>query len=126
MSYPAALRKYKGRLFPKKAFHGGQTLGKFMGTIVRTPSFTLLEGEAEKLKKKGVKVWCQGRSLKRVGLALFLFNFSRFIIFTFRNYFTLQDCVIRYKKKYFSLPPYFYEKSHSKLPKNEPVCMCKG
>ena len=116
----------KGGFFQKKLSMGDKLWANLWGTIGRTPSFTLLEGESEKLKKKGVKVCCQGRSLKRVGLALFLFNFSRFIIFTFRNYFTLQDCVIRYKKKYFSLPPYFYEKSHSKLPKNEPVCMCKG
>ena len=29
------------------------------------------------------------------------------------------------KKQYFFLPPYYYVKSHSKLSKNEPVCMCK-
>ena len=44
---------------------------------------------------------------------------TSFIIFTFRNY-SLENCVMHLKKNYFFLPPKFYEKSHSKLSKNEP------
>ena len=33
-----------------------------------------------------------------------IFNFSRFIIFTFRNY-SLQNCVIHLQKNYLFLPP---------------------
>ena len=36
--------------------------------------------------------------------------FSRFIIFTFRNYFTLCKIVAHMKKKYFFLSSKFYEK----------------
>ena len=45
------------------------------------------------------------------GLALFLFHCSKFIIFTFRNYFTLGKIfVMHLKKNNFFLPPQFYEK----------------
>ena len=54
------------------------------------------------------------------GLALFLFNFSRFIIFTFRNYFTLCKTVMHLKKKKFSVTIILWKKGHSKLSKNEP------
>ena len=33
---------------------------------------------------------------------------------------TLQNCVMHLKKNYFFLPPWFYEKGHSKLSKIEP------
>ena len=41
--------------------------------------------------KKGVEIWCRGRSSEKGGRAVWhfsclIFNFSKFIIFTFRNY----------------------------------------
>ena len=63
--------------------------------------------------------------LKRGGLAFFLFNFSRFIIFTLKNYLFFAKLCYIFEEKLFFLPPQFYEKSHSKLPKNEPVFICK-
>ena len=50
--------------------------------------------ESEKLKK-GVEVWCRERSL-------FLFNFFKFIISTFTNYFTLSKTVLCIWRKFIS------------------------
>ena len=47
------------------------------------------------------------------------FIFSKFIIFTFRNY-PLQNCVMHLKKNYFFCHHNFMKKGHSKLSKNEP------
>ena len=44
--------------------------------------------------------------------------FSRFIIFRSRNYYK-KLCYV-FEEKLFFLPTWFYEKSHSKLSKNEP------
>ena len=53
-------------------------------------------------------------------------TFKRFIIFAFRNYFTLCKIVLYiWRKIFFFLPPQSYEKSDSKLSKYEPECMCK-
>ena len=72
--------------------------------IVRTPSFFKGEGvnfdylpqrgESEKSKKEGGSI-VQGQVfLEGMGVALFLLIFSRFIIFAFRNYFTLWKIVL--------------------------------
>ena len=62
--------------------------------------------------------------LKGGGWRFFYLIFSRFIIFTFRNYFTLCKIVL-YFEEHFFCQHNLMKKSHSKLPKNEPVCMCK-
>ena len=43
-------------------------------------------------KRGGIMV--HGQFFLKEGLLLFLFNFSRYIIFTFRNYFTLSKTVL--------------------------------
>ena len=56
------------------------------------------------------------------GLALFLFNFLRFIIFTYRNYFTLCKILLCYafdEKTFFFCHHNFMKIGHSKLSKNE-------
>ena len=56
-------------------------------------------GESEKLKK-GVKVWCRGRSSKGGRADTFSYLiFSSFNIFAFRNYFTLCKTVLCIWKK---------------------------
>ena len=92
------------------------------GCIVRTPPFLEAGRGGEfwlpprrgvrgiwKIKKIGWKYGAGAGLLKRGELALFLFIFSRFIIFTFRNY-PLQICFMHLKKKYFFPPPQFCEK----------------
>ena len=59
----------------------------------------------------------QGQVLLKWGLALFLLIFSRFIIFTFRNY-LLQNCVMHLD--FFFMSPEFSEKIHFKWSENEP------
>ena len=54
--------------------------------------------------------------------------FSRFIIFTFRNYFTLcKSGLCIWRKIIFSCHHNFMEKKkkNSKVSRNEPVCMCE-
>ena len=51
------------------------------------------------------------------GLALFLFNFSRFIIFKFRNCFILCKIALYVGLCYHD----FMKESHLKLSKNEPI-----
>ena len=59
--------------------------------------------------------------LKGRGMAILLFIFSRFIIFTFRNYFTLSKIVLCiWRKIIFSCYHNFEKKVHPKLPKNKP------
>ena len=67
--------------------------------------------------------------LKGRGMAILLFIFSRFIIFTFRNYFTLSKIVFEEKfslslsspfHNFFFCSHNFMKKGHSKLSKNEP------
>ena len=57
------------------------------------------------------------------GLALLLFNFSRFIIFTSGNNYSLQNCVMHLKKEkiFFFCYHNFMKKSNPKLSKNEPA-----
>ena len=50
--------------------------------------------------------------------------FSRFIIFTFTNCFTLFKVVLYIWKIAFFCDHNFMKKSHSKLYKNKPLCMC--
>ena len=79
----------------------------------------------------------QGQVLLKAGTRgvwhfLYLF-FSRFVIFIFRDFtvllfYSLQNCVIHLKiegKLFFFYYHNFMKKSHSKLCKNEPLCMCK-
>ena len=58
--------------------------------------------------------------LKGGGLHFSYLIFSRFITFTFRNYFTLYKILMHLKKNYFFCHHNFKEKGHSKLTKNEP------
>ena len=57
--------------------------------------------------KKGVEVWCRGRSSYKGGWHFFYLFFLRFISFTFRNYFTLCKIVLCYafEEKNVFLPP---------------------
>ena len=76
------------------------------------------KGESEKLKQRG-GIMVQGQVfLKWRGCNFSYLIFSRFIIFTFRN-FSLQNCFMHLKNNNFLLLPQFYEKSHSKLSRNE-------
>ena len=62
--------------------------------------------------------------LKEGGLALFCYLiFSRFIIFTFKKYCKIELYISR--KKIFFGQHNFIKKSHLKLSKNKPACMCK-
>ena len=73
---------------------------------------------------QGVKVWCRGRSSWKGGADTFPFSyliFSRFIIFTFRNYFTLCKIVLSISRKIkFFCHHNFMKKGHSKFSINEP------
>ena len=51
--------------------------------------------------------------------------FSRFIIFTFTNYSALFKVLLYIWKIIFFCNHNFMKKSHSKLYKNKPLCMCK-
>ena len=81
--------------------------------------------ESEKLKK-GVDVWCRGRSSYRGGqLTLFLFNFFKvYPFYIWKLFYPLQNCVMHFKKNYFFLKKkkitIVLWKGHSKLSKNEP------
>ena len=63
------------------------------------------------------------KSGARGGLALLLFNFSRFIIFTSGNNYSLQNCVMHLKEEkiFFFCYHNFMKKSNPKLSKNEPA-----
>ena len=53
----------------------------------------------------------QGQVFLKGGLTLFLFKFSRFIIFTFRNYLTLCKIVLcTCEENFFFLSPYNFMK----------------
>ena len=82
-------------------------------------------GKSSKLKKKGRGgSMVQGQVFLKGWLALLIC--SKFIIFIFRNFFTLCKIVLYiWRKKIFFCHHNFMRKSHSKLPKNELVCMCK-
>ena len=68
--------------------------------------------------KKGAEV-CSGAGLLKK--TPFLFNFSSFIVFTSRNYFTLCKIVLCiWRKIIFFCHHNFMKKGHSKLSKNEP------
>ena len=81
--------------------------------------------------KNVLEVWCRGRSSLKGGRGgschFFYFIFQRFIIFTFRNCFTLFCKIVFAKLCYafeerfmFFCPHNLMKKSHSKLSKNEP------
>ena len=62
------------------------------------------------------EVFLKGREGVGVGAI-----FSRFFIYTFRNYVTpLQNCVMHLKKNYFFCHHNFMKKGHSSLSKKEP------
>ena len=70
------------------------------------------------------------RGRRRVGMALLLFDFFKvyhfYIFFTFRKYFTLCKVVLYiWRKGILFCQHTFLKKNHSKLSKNEPVCICK-
>ena len=104
---------------------------KFALTAVIPELFAsgILEREGiKKIKKREWKYGAGADLLKRRGrgLALMLFDFFRVIIFTFWNYFTLCKIVLYIWRKFiFFCQHNFIKKSHSKLSKNDPVCMCK-
>ena len=63
----------------------------------------------------------QGQVFLKGGDWHFYLIFSRFVIFTFRNYFILCKIVLCIRKKTFFFCYYnFMKKSYSKLSKNEP------
>ena len=74
--------------------------------------------------KKGVEVWCRGGSSYKRGEGGWRFSyliFWRFIIFTFRNYFTLCKIVLCiWRRIIFFCHDNFVKKGHFKLCKNEP------
>ena len=96
--------------------------------IIHTLFFVLKEGSAGskfwlpppekrgiwKIKEKGWKYGAGAGPLKRGGWHFSFLIFSRFIIFTFRNYLTLcyplQNCVMHLKKKSFSVTIIFWKK----------------
>ena len=80
-----------------------------------------LSGESEKLEKGGGSI-VQGQVLLQGGSWHFSYLiFSRFIIFAFRNYFTLCKIVLCiWRKTIFFCDHNFRKKGYSKLSKNEP------
>ena len=107
---------------------------KIVYNIVRTPSpflkrgevnFDYLpwSGESEKLEKRDGSIEHGQVLLKKAwgGWHFSYLIFSRFIIFTFRNYFTLCKIVLCiWRKIIFFCHHNFMKKGHSKLSKNEP------
>ena len=78
------------------------------------------EGGSEKLKN-GVEVSYRGRSFEKRGWHFSYLIFSRFIIFTFRNHFTLCKFVLCiWRKIIFFCHHNFVKKDHAKLSKIEP------
>ena len=72
-------------------------------------------------QKKGWKYVARAGLLKRRGWLFSYLIFSRFIIFTFRNYFTLCKIVLCiWRKTIFFCHHNFMKKCHSKLSKNKP------
>ena len=74
-----------------------------------------------KILKRGWKYGAGAGLLKRGGWNFSYLIFSRFIIFTFRNYFTLCKIVLCiWRKIIFFCHHNFMNKGYSKLSKNEP------
>ena len=71
------------------------------------------KGEYERIQKGGGSMGQGQIFLKEGGWHFSYLIFSRFIIFTFRNYFTLCKIVLCIWRKTFS-PTIIYEKGHSK------------
>ena len=68
----------------------------------------------------------QGQVFLIERLVLFYLMFSRFLIFTFRNYSTLCKWCYTFEEKYFfSATITLRKKSYSKLSKQEPAYACK-
>ena len=84
-------------------------------------SYLPQHGGLWKIKKAGGSM-VQGQVfLKGEGRLFPIWFFSSFIIFTFRNYFTLCKIALHnWRKKTFFCHHNFVQKSHSKLSKNEP------
>ena len=79
------------------------------------------EGGDPKNFKKGWKYGVGEGLLKRGGWHFFYIIFSKFIIFTFTNYFTLCKVMLCiWRKIIFFCHHNFMKKGHSKLSKNEP------
>ena len=106
---------------------------KLLSCIVQTPLPSIFlrmgggeiwlpppDGGSGKLKKGGGST-VQGQVfLKGEGLELSYLMLSRFIIFTFRNYFTLCKILLCiWRKIIFFCHHNFYEKGHSKFSKEE-------
>ena len=79
--------------------------------------------------KKGPKIWCRRQVFFNEGgnggwQFSYLF-FSKFIIFTFRNYllYSLQTVLRIWKQKFFFYHHSFMKKRHSRLFKNDPENM---
>ena len=67
----------------------------------------------------------QGQVFLKGGLVLFLFDlFKVYYFYILKLFYSLQKCVI-YLKEIFFLPRWFFDRSHSKLSENEPLCICK-
>ena len=97
------------------------------GSIVRTPPpppYLITSPGGGDLKKKRGWKYGAGAGLLEGGRGDWHFSyliFSRFIIFKFRNYFTLCKIVLRiWRKIIFFCHHNFMKKVHSKLSKNEP------
>ena len=75
-----------------------------------------------KNKNRGWKYGAGAGLLKRRGWHFSNLNFSRFIIFTFRNYLSLDKIVFLSREKFFIFVCHhgFMKKGYSKLSKNEP------
>ena len=75
-----------------------------------------------KIKNRGWKYGAGAGLLKRRGWHFSNLNFSRFIIFTFRNYLSLDKIVFLSREKFFIFVCHhgFMKKGYSKLSKNEP------
>ena len=80
-----------------------------------------LKGRIWKIKKKADGSMVQGQAFLKEGWGSWHFSFlvfTRFIIFTFRNYFTLCKIILCILKKTFFCHSNFMKKGHSKLSKN--------
>ena len=108
---PRSVKAYIVQTSPPPSFYSGEVSLDYLPR----------RGEGDlKNFKKGWKYGAGAGLLKRGGgWHLSYLIFSRFIIFTFWNYFILCKIVVC-KKNYFFLSNSLMKKGHSKLSKNEP------